>query len=171
MLIERATVWPSASQAPDLGARLSQPREGGRQKIEKRSYSLEVLALKVPFRNLLVFPNQAPWPGRLRTYALYISFRCRDDTRDSKIRPAATHLLSVDCLYQGEPKSARGNLNRVEVYWFGARRPERSVSSAPPGLPSWLPRHPRLPAWAAIFRRFAAAFCVLSPLRGCLAGR
>jgi hypothetical protein len=25
---------------------------------------LEVLALKVPFRNLLLFPNQAPWPGR-----------------------------------------------------------------------------------------------------------
>ena len=22
--------------------------------------------MKVPFRNLLVFPNQAPWPGRLR---------------------------------------------------------------------------------------------------------
>ena len=56
----RATVWPSASKAIKFGACRS-----GRQKIEKRSF-LEVLALKVPFRNLLVFPNQAPWPGRLR---------------------------------------------------------------------------------------------------------
>ena len=47
--------------------RIFRPREGGRQKIEKRSF-LEVLALKVPFRNLLVFPNQAPWPGRLRDF-------------------------------------------------------------------------------------------------------
>ena len=30
-----------------------------------------------------------------------------------KIRPAATHLLSVNCLYQGIRKSARGNLNRA----------------------------------------------------------
>jgi len=54
-------------EALKLGARLFRPREGGRQKIEKRSF-LEVLALKVPFRNLLVFPNQAPWPGRLRDF-------------------------------------------------------------------------------------------------------
>jgi len=32
----------------------------------RKELTLEVLALKVPFRNLLVFPNQAPWPGRLR---------------------------------------------------------------------------------------------------------
>jgi hypothetical protein len=33
----------------------------------RKELALEVLALKVPFRNLLVFPNQVPWPGRLRT--------------------------------------------------------------------------------------------------------
>ena len=33
----------------------------------RKDLALEVLALKVPFRNLLVFPNQVPWPGRLRT--------------------------------------------------------------------------------------------------------
>jgi hypothetical protein len=31
----------------------------------RKELALEVLALKVPFRNLLLFPNQAPWPGRL----------------------------------------------------------------------------------------------------------
>ena len=30
----------------------------------EKNLLLEVLALKVPFRNLLLFPNQAPWPGR-----------------------------------------------------------------------------------------------------------
>jgi hypothetical protein len=42
-----------------------------------------------------------------------ISLRCRDATRDSKIQPAATRLLSVNCLYQGLRKSARGYLNRA----------------------------------------------------------
>ena len=54
--------------APELRRRPFRPCEGGRQKIEKRTKLLEVLALKVPFRNLLLFPNQAPWPGRLREF-------------------------------------------------------------------------------------------------------
>ena len=44
----------------------AKPCEDGRQKIEKRTKLLEVLALKVPFGSLLEFPNQAPWPGRFR---------------------------------------------------------------------------------------------------------
>ncbi len=31
----------------------------------RKELALEVLALKVPFRNLPVFPNQVPWPGQL----------------------------------------------------------------------------------------------------------
>ena len=42
-------------------------RQSGRQKIEKRSYVWRFLALKVPFRNSLMFPNQVPWPGRLES--------------------------------------------------------------------------------------------------------
>ena len=47
---ERAAVWPSARKAFHSSARHLRPSKGGRQKIEKRSF-LEVLALKVPFRN------------------------------------------------------------------------------------------------------------------------
>ena len=31
----------------------------------RKELALEVLALKVPFRNLQVFLNQVPWPGQL----------------------------------------------------------------------------------------------------------
>jgi len=34
----------------------------------RKELKLEVLALKVPFRNLLVFPNQAPWAGAIREF-------------------------------------------------------------------------------------------------------
>ena len=96
----RATVWPSAStKRSKFGAQLFRPREGGRQKIEKRSF-LEVLALKVPFRNLLVFPNQAPWPGRFRD-----SNPCKplDAGRARELQKSAqpaTQMLSMNCLYQ-----------------------------------------------------------------------
>jgi hypothetical protein len=39
-------------------------RRSGRQKIEKRSF-LEVLALKVPFRNLLVVSESSPVAGAI----------------------------------------------------------------------------------------------------------
>ena len=62
--LQRATVWPSALdlQRTDFSAHA----EAEDRKLRKE-LALEVLALKVPFRNLLVFPNQVPWPGRLRT--------------------------------------------------------------------------------------------------------
>jgi hypothetical protein len=44
--------------------------------------------LKVPFRNLLVFPNQAPWPGRLRD-SIPLNLRCRTRTRVAEKRPAS----------------------------------------------------------------------------------
>jgi hypothetical protein len=62
--LQRATVWPSALdlQRADFSAHA----EAEDRKLRK-DLTLEVLALKVPFRNLLVFPNQVPWPGQLRT--------------------------------------------------------------------------------------------------------
>jgi hypothetical protein len=55
---------------PPGKALLERTRLLGHAKAEDRKLRkelvLEVLALKVPFRNLLVFPNRAPWPGRLR---------------------------------------------------------------------------------------------------------
>jgi hypothetical protein len=44
--------------------------------------------LKEPFRNLLVFPNQAPWPGRLRD-SIPLNLRCRTRTRVAEKRPAS----------------------------------------------------------------------------------
>jgi hypothetical protein len=41
---------------------------------------LEVLALKVPFGNRDAFPNEVPWPGQLRAYAL-LNIRCRTSPR------------------------------------------------------------------------------------------
>jgi hypothetical protein len=66
----RATVWSSDRGQRHFGARFYAARYG-RQKIEKRSCSLEVLALKVPFGAPFnpdwQLPNEVPWPGRLRT--------------------------------------------------------------------------------------------------------
>jgi hypothetical protein len=62
--LQRATVWPSAWDLQ--GTDFSAHAEAEDRKLRKE-LALEVLALKVPFRNLLVFPNQVPWPGRLRT--------------------------------------------------------------------------------------------------------
>jgi hypothetical protein len=77
----------------DFGARLFQPREGGRQKIEKRPYVWRFLALKVPFRNSLMFPNQVPWPGRLESLTPSHLLRCR--TRDESCRQYAR--LATHC--------------------------------------------------------------------------
>jgi len=77
--------------------RLFRPREGGRQKIEKRSF-LEVLALKVPFRNLLVFPNQVPWPGQLRESIPPETLDAGRARELQKSAQPATRMLSVHCL-------------------------------------------------------------------------
>ena len=50
--------------------------------------------------------ESSPVAGAIENSAFSMIFRCRDATRDSKIRPAATHLLSVNCLYQGIRGSA-----------------------------------------------------------------
>jgi hypothetical protein len=68
--------------------------------------------LKVPFRNLLVFPNQVPWPGRLEnsTFSEILDAgRTREiqTKRLNKKRPAATLLLSVNCLYQMNKKNCK----------------------------------------------------------------
>jgi len=70
---QRATVRPSAgakistelksAPARNLFRTLFGARASGRQKIEKRTYLLEVLALKVPFRNLLVVSESSPVAG------------------------------------------------------------------------------------------------------------
>ena len=60
----RATVWPSASRAPAFGAGLFRPYEGGRQKIEKRSYVWRFLALKAPFRSSRSL-NRSPVAGTI----------------------------------------------------------------------------------------------------------
>src|SRR6266536_2857480 len=62
--LRRATIWPSALDKQNTDE--SAHAEAEDRKLIKE-LALEVLALKVPFRNLLVFPNQVPWPGRLRT--------------------------------------------------------------------------------------------------------
>ena len=115
---QRATVWPSAltlQRHRFLGTRRS-----GRQKIEKRTYLLEVLALKVPFRNLPVFPNQVPWPGRLENSTFSEYFDAGRTREIQQIRPAATLLLSVNCLYQMNKKNCKGEFKKCISLLFGA---------------------------------------------------
>jgi hypothetical protein len=96
---------PNASS----GARhLSHARAEDRKLKKDR---LEVLALKVPFRTALsaaefdrdedaAFPNQAPWPGRLRDS---IPAKTLDAGRARELQKSAqpaTQMLSIDCLYQ-----------------------------------------------------------------------
>ena len=45
---------------------LFEPCEGGRQKIEKRTKTLEVLALKVPFGSLLGVSESSPVAGAIQ---------------------------------------------------------------------------------------------------------
>jgi hypothetical protein len=60
----RATVWPSVpGKTPTFGVHFAQPDT--EDKKLRKELTLEVLALKVPFGNA-VFPNEIPWPGRLR---------------------------------------------------------------------------------------------------------
>jgi hypothetical protein len=67
--LQRATVWPSALglQSTESSAHGFLGHAKAEDRKLRKELALEVLALKVPFRNLLVFPNQVPWPGRLRT--------------------------------------------------------------------------------------------------------
>ena len=76
--------------------------------------------MKVPFRNLLVFPNQAPWPGRFRD-----SNPCKpsDAGRARELQKSAqpaTQMLSVNCLYQRNVVLC--NIKFTEVtslrFWF-----------------------------------------------------
>lgn len=92
--------------------------------------------MKVPFRNLLLFPNQAPWPGRLGDLLIPLNFRCRTRTRDSQTTPDVPHMLSVHCLYQGSGFHASKSLPRGQVNEFGSAlaRLDATVSCAAPRL-------------------------------------
>jgi hypothetical protein len=92
--LTRATVWPSVpGKTPTFGVHFAQPDT--EDKKLRKELALEVLALKVPFGNA-VFPNEVPWPGRLRLLSLNLDAgRCREMQQNT---PAATHLLSVNCL-------------------------------------------------------------------------
>jgi hypothetical protein len=78
----------------------------------RKELALEVLALKVPFRNLPVFPNQVPWPGRLENSTSSECFDAGRTREIQQIRPAATHLLSVNCLYQMNPEKRKGEFKK-----------------------------------------------------------
>lgn len=108
-------------------------RRSGRQKIEKRSKVLEVLALKVPFRNLLVFPNPAPWPGRLRTTSSLSIVRCQTRTRVAKTASSEPHSLGSlfiadECQKEqaGNEKAARKFTNQVRGGVAATGGPHRS---------------------------------------------
>lgn len=86
--------------------------------------------MKVPFRNLLLFPNQAPWPGRLGDQLIPLNFRCRTRTRDSQNTSDVPHMLSVNCLYQGSGLHASESLTWGKGNEFGSAVPARP--SLPP---------------------------------------
>jgi hypothetical protein len=89
-------------------ALISAHAEAEDRKLRKDPF-LEVLALKVPFRNLLVFPNQAPWPGRLGgTQSLTFIDAGRARELQKSAQPA-TQMLSVNCLYQMNAKWRKGH--------------------------------------------------------------
>ncbi len=73
--------------------------QDGRQKIEKRSYAWRFLALKVPFGNAC-FPNEVPWPGRLRT-ELNCSLRTLDagQARELQQKRPASHTYALGELF------------------------------------------------------------------------
>ena len=105
-------------------------RRSGRQKIEKRT------CFGGPcFEGTLQKPTgvseSSPVAGTIENSAFSENLRCRADTRDSnKLRPAATHLLSVNCLYQMNPKNCKGQF-------------EKCVS-----LPKWSPETREI--WAVV---------------------
>ena len=69
--------------------------------------------MKVPFRNLLVFPNQVPWPGRLENSTLSENL---DAGRTREIQTnydRLPHFCSrCDCLYQMNEKNCKGEFEK-----------------------------------------------------------
>ena len=100
LLIERATVWPSAPIAL-----ISAHAEAEDRKLRKE-LTFGGPCLEGTLQKPTLVSESSPVAGAIENSAFSTIFRCRDDTRDSKIRPAATHLLSVNCLYQGMRWSA-----------------------------------------------------------------
>lgn len=52
--------------------------------------------------------ESSPVAGAIEESQFLLILRCRGAPRDSKIQPAATHLLSVNCLYQMNEKKRKG---------------------------------------------------------------
>ena len=82
-------------------------RRSGRQKIEKKILLLEVLALKVPFRNLLVVSESSPVAGTIVGSNPTQSLDAGRARELQKSAQPATHMLSVNCLYQMNPEKRK----------------------------------------------------------------
>ena len=118
--LQRATVWPSALdlQRTDFSAHA----EAEDRKLRKE-LALEVLALKVPFRNLPVVSESSPVAGTIENSAFSENLDAGRPREIQQIRPAATHLLSVDCLYQMNKKNCKGQFEKCVslLVWCGGQ--------------------------------------------------
>jgi hypothetical protein len=90
--LEAGSLWRRSDARNSMAFRPEQRRQFrrafcaaryGRQEIEKRTLACEVLALKVPFGAVFTkpscYPNEVPWPGRLRLLSLNLDAgRCRE---------------------------------------------------------------------------------------------
>ena len=135
----RATVWPSALKERSFSA---QPKAEDRKL--RKELALEVLALKVPFRNCDPFGNQAsessPVAGTIEDACTLLTLRCRTRTRVAENAPSQPHKCSRCIVYtRGRRDCATKSLRRAGVYQFGSsmrwvwQRCSR-VSFAPRGL-------------------------------------
>jgi hypothetical protein len=135
---------------------------------------LEVLALKVPFRNLLVVSESSPVAGAIKGFNPYKSLDAGRARELQKSAQPATQMLSVNCLYQMNLEKRKGEFEKggslpdwsgsgpwisdwALVAGIGRMYRVWPVSLAPPGLDDFSPTHPRLAPWAAFFRSFGAA--------------
>ncbi len=96
--------------------------------------------MKVPFRNLPVFPNQVPWPGRLENSTFPEYFDAGRTREIQQIRPAATLLLSVNCLYQMILEKRKGEFEKCGGLPKWSRR-TREISASRHRSP---PRSPKV---------------------------
>jgi hypothetical protein len=153
----RAPIWPSALKERSFSA---QPKAEDRKL--RKELALEVLALKVPFRNLLGVSEFSPVAGTISGRNALKHNRCRTRTRVAENAPSQPHKCSRWIVYtRGRRDCATRSLRRAGVYQFGSsmrwvwRRCSR-VSFAPRGLFLFCGNTPRLTPWVAFLRRFAA---------------